>query len=265
MKTHVIQDDPDPALGATITAAAGAQPARRAGGEAPSHSAQGGRPVGTARAVLIVFGGIGLLIAVALLVSGAAALFALGKQDSNGYFMSASHRLATPSSPLASERLDIDGDAPHWVYGNSFGTSRIRASSTRPVFVGIGPSAEVERYLSRIHHAEITDIDTDPFHVTSHLVPGRPQAAPPASQDFWRVQSSGTGTRTVTWPLQAGQWSVVMMNADGSPGVDVQARFGARVPSLRWVSIGLLAGGLIAVLVSGLLLRLGTHGRRPAR
>jgi hypothetical protein len=260
MKTRVIQDEPDPAPSGTVAAAASAQPARHAGGEASSDSVRG-----TGRVVLIVLGGIGLLIALALLVSGAAALFALSKQDSNGYFMTASHRLATPSSALASERLDVDGDAPNWVYGNSFATSKIQASSTRPLFLGIGPSADVERYLSRIRHAEITDIDTDPFHVTSHLVPGRPQAAPPTSQDFWRVQSSGTGTRTVTWPLEAGQWSVVMLNADGSAGVDVQARFGARVPSLRWVGIGLLAGGLIVLLVGGLLLRLGTRGRRPAR
>src|SRR6188472_1647179 len=159
MKTRVIQDEPDPGSGETITA----EPAR-----AP-------RSVGAGRVLLIIFGGLGVLVALALLASGAAALFALGNRDADGYFMSGSHRLATPANALVSERLDIDADAPDWVFGKSFATSRIEASSSRPVFVGIGPSAAVERYLSRVRHAEITDVDTDPFRVTSHLVPGRAQ------------------------------------------------------------------------------------------
>jgi hypothetical protein len=253
MKTNVIQEEPDPALD-RITA----EPRRATAAQRP-------RPAGAGRVLITVFGGIGLLLAVAFLVSGAAALFALGGRDADGYFMSGAHRIATPSNALASERLDVDADAPSWIFGEGFATSRIEASSSQPVFVGIGPSADVERYLDRVRHAEITDVDTDPFRVTSHLVPGGAQPAAPATERFWRVESSGTGARTVTWPLERGQWSVVMMNADGSPGVDVQAKLGARVPSLRWVGIGLLATGAVALLIGGVLLRLGTAGRRPAR
>jgi hypothetical protein len=248
MKTRVIQDDPDPGPGGTITA----EPAR-----AP-------RSVGAGRVLLIIFGGLGVLVALALLASGAAALLALGNRDPDGYFMSGAHRISTPANALVSERLDIDADAPDWVFGKRFATARIEARASGPVFVGIGPSAAVERYLSRVRHAQIIDVDTHPFRVTSHLVPGGAQPAAPGDQDFWRVQSSGRGARAVTWPVESGEWSVVIMNANGSPGVDVQARFGARVPSLRWVGIGLLAGGVFALLVGGLLLSLGT-GLIPRR
>jgi hypothetical protein len=250
MKTHVVQDEPDPPRGMAM-AASGAEPART--GAAPRPASGGG----TGHPVMIVFGALGLLVALALLVSGFAALGALGNRDRDGYFMTSSHRLTTPSAALVTSGIDVDSDVPEWVFGSSFATSRIAVSSARPVFIGIGPSASVDAYLARVRHAQITDVDTDPFTVTSTIAPGRAQAAPPADQDFWRVQSSGAGVRTVTWPLEAGQWSAVMMNADGSPGVAVQARLGAKVPSARWVAYGLLAGGAIALLAGGLLLRRG--------
>ena len=43
-------------------------------------------------------------------------------------------------------------------------------------------------------------------------------------------------------PFEKGSWSFVAMNADASPGVTVDTRVGARVPFLRWVAIGFLAG-----------------------
>jgi hypothetical protein len=245
MKTQIIQDDPEPAR-------TGSPPART-----PPPGSGG-------RVALTLFGGVAAVLALALLISGAIAVVALGQRDDDGYFTTDAHRLSTPSAALVSERLDIEtGDAPAWVFGSDFATSRIQASSARPVFVGIGPAADVERYLDDIRHTQITDVDTDPFRVTSHLVPGSAQAAPPAAQSFWRVQASGTGTRTVTWPVESGQWSVVMMNADGSPGVDVSTRLGARISSLTGVAIGLLAGGVVFGLAAALMLRAGT--RRPAR
>jgi hypothetical protein len=230
MKTQIIQDEPSPAAPPVTT---------------------GRRPW------LIVVGSFVALLAVLLLVAGGAGLYAIGKRDDAGYFTTSAHRLATPSNALVSERLDIDADV-----GSNVATSRIQASSTRPVFVGIGPAGAVARYLGSVRHAVIDDLDTDPFRVSYRLVPGTARPAAPASQGFWRVHSSGPGLRTVTWPLEPGHWSIVIMNADGSPGVDVQARLGAHVPWLTGVTIGVLAGGVLLGLAGGLLLRAGL--RRPA-
>jgi hypothetical protein len=256
MKTHVIQDEPA-AGGGPVTIESPASPPGRS---APPQ--RSGSP-GAGRVALVVLGSLGALVALALLVSGVAALVALGERDGDGYFMSDAHGLSSPANAIVTERLDIDADAPDWVFGEDLATTRIQARSSRPVFVGIGPSADVERYLADVRHTEITDLDTDPFRVTSRLLPGSASPAAPAGQSFWRVQASGAGAQAVTWPVESGQWSAVVMNADGSPGVDVQARFGARVPSLRWVAWGLLAGGLVALLISAVLLRLGTRAARP--
>jgi hypothetical protein len=88
--------------------------------------------------------------------------------------------------------------------------------------------------------------------------------AAPASQDFWGAQASGSGTQTISWPVEEGEWSVVAMNADGSRNVSVDARLGARVPSLHWFAIAFLAGGGLVLLIGGGLIYLGTRQRRPA-
>jgi hypothetical protein len=55
------------------------------------------------------------------------------------------------------------------------------------------------------------------------------------------------------WNSTKGSWTVVVMNADGRPGIDVRADLGARLPALLWIALGLLvAGG--ALLVGGVLL-----------
>jgi len=56
------------------------------------------------------------------------------------------------------------------------------------------------------------------------------------------------GTQTVTWKVREGDWSVVLMNADGSRGVSADIDLGAKLSFLLWVAIGLLMGG---VLVTG--------------
>jgi hypothetical protein len=95
-------------------------------------------------------------------------------------------------------------------------------------------------------------------------VEGNAQPAPPAEQDFWRVEASGTGTQTITWPLEKGEWSAVAMNADGSRDVTVQARFGARVSALVWVAIAFLVVGGLVLVGGAALVYMGARRRRPA-
>lgn len=218
-------------------------------------------PLGAKRVLLLVFGSLTVIIALALLAGGGAALWALGERDSSGYFTSGSHELSRGSHAIVSESLDVDADLPGW-FGDRFATARIEATSAKPVFIGIAPASDVERYLAGTQHDQITDLDTDPFSVSYRRLNGSAQPEPPGSRDFWRVQSSGPGTQTITWPLEKGEWSVVAMNADGSRAVAVEARFGGRVSSLVWVGIAFLAAGGLVLIGGAALIYLGARRRR---
>jgi hypothetical protein len=65
----------------------------------------------------------------------------------------------------------------------------------------------------------------------------------------------------IQWDLDDGEWNVVAMNADGSPGVEVDVALAAKVAWLLAVAIGLLvAGGLL--LGAGMVMI--AFGVRPA-
>jgi len=230
--------------------------------ERPAEPSQPSQPFGTRRVLLLVFGSIATLLALALLAGGGAAVWGLTKRDDAGFFSTGTNRVSTAAYALATDTLDMGPHAPGW-FGEDFATVRIQATSARPVFIGIAPAGDVGRYLGQVRHAQITDFDTDPFRVTSHIVPGSARPAPPGSESFWRVRASGSGRQTITWPLEKGSWAAVAMNADGSRNVSIGLRLGARVPALKWVAIGVLAGGALVLLLGVWLIYLGARSPRP--
>jgi hypothetical protein len=217
------------------------------------------RPFGAKRVVLIVSGSLALLIAAALLAVGGVAAVAAGERDEAGYLSSDTYAFSSTGHALSSENLDLK-DVPGW-FGDNFATMRVEATSAGPVFIGIGRTIDVERYLAGVPYDRVTDFDTDPFNADYQRVDGTREPVRPASQSFWRVQASGSGTQTISWALEDGDWSAVAMNADGSRTVSVDARFGAKVDALGWITAVALAAGGLVLLIGGGLIYLGA--RRP--
>jgi hypothetical protein len=211
-----------------------------------------------------IAGGLVSLLAI-VLVLGGAALFWVSDHDADadGFYTTASHRYSSPTRALTTESIDIDADVPDWLFSsNTFGHVRIdprAADSSKPVFVGVARTRDVEAYLDGVQHDEITDLEVDPFTIDRSRRAGEGRPAVPAAQTFWAASS--TGDRPLEWKVRAGDWSVVMMNADGSPGVSVDATLGADAPFIRdlawWLTIpgvgfGLIALVLVAVGVRGI-------------
>ena len=223
-------------------------------------------PVSAGRVILIVLGSIGVLFGFAVMAGGGFLLWADRTQREDGYLTTPTERFATPTYALTRTRLEVDTDGAGWILNESwFGKIRIRGESSddKTLFIGIGPQADVARYLGAVAHANVQDLDFDPFRVTYLPVTGGAPQGPPTKQCFWAASASGVGTQTLTWKVRDGDWSVVLMNADGSRGVAADVDLGAKLSFLLWVAIGLLIGGVLVTGGSTALVVLAARRPRP--
>ena len=208
-----------------------------------------------------MIGGLLALFAVALLSAGGVGVWAETQRE-EGYVTPGGHDFSTTGSALATEGTKLGSSGVGWLYAPTLlGKVRIRVTPTgsAPLFVGIGRTDEVERYLAGTKHTMITEY----FGNEAQLVDGGPSRSAPGAQRFWVASTTGPGARNLFWKPADGKWSVVVMRADGRPGISVHADLGARIPALPWVTTGVLVAGLI-FLAGGVLLIVGAVRRRPS-
>jgi hypothetical protein len=187
---------------------------------------------------------VAAVLGVLVLAAGVTAIWAdTSKRDDNGYFSANAHRYQTHTRAISTESITVGSYVPTWLAGKV----RLDVSGDKPLFVGIAPKATVDAYLARVEHTEATDLGFDPFQVTYVDQRGTVDPGAPASEPFWAAEASGTSS-PLKWTLRSGTWSIVVMNADGSPGVAATVGVGVKVPALLWVAIGLtlLGGALLA-------------------
>ena len=78
---------------------------------------------------------------------------------------------------------------------------------------------------------------------------GTASPSSPASLDIWAAQTTGTGEQALTWAPSDGDWTVVLMNADATSGVQADIAAGAELPVLDWIGPVLLSiGGTMLVI-----------------
>jgi hypothetical protein len=215
-------------------------------------------------------GSVGFVIAGAIVAVVAAVVAAAGgvgiwadqaKRSGDGYFMAGSHRYAADTRAIATDQVTIGAHAPKWLIGKA----RLEIGSAgKPVFVGIARKRDVDAYLAGVSHTLATDLDPRPFHVTYVARPGTAAPGRPADQPFWAATTSGTGPQSLTWKVRSGTWSIVLMNADGSPGVAADIGVGVDLPWLLWLSVGAAGIGALLLALGAALIALGLRGRETA-
>jgi hypothetical protein len=195
------------------------------------------------------------LLAAGLLAGGAGLLWAYGTQrDADGYFVAPTVALDSEQYAITAEQLDLGAEPGEWFPSGRLATIRIEVEpkAGTPVFLGIGPADDVDNYLNGVGRSEITNIRST-TNVSYRTITGGAPTTNPADETFWAAQAEAPGT--LTWDLEQGAWKAVLMNSDGTAGVDVDVTAAAQtdlvlVTSIILLVLGLLAaGGAAALLV----------------
>ena len=218
------------------------------------------------RIVLIVLGSFALIFGLAFTAGGGVVLVAQSAfRDAQGFFVSGPHPFVSSGYAIASQHVDL-GVNPEPGASNIGGifTLRLRVENANggQIFIGIAPSADADSYLGTVDHDVVTDVSR-PFRATYEHDDGGAPSRPPGQEPIWVATASGQGERQLLWHPRSGRWTVVVMNADASRGVNARMSVGVHVRFLTWIGIGLLILALLAFAAGGLMLYFGA--RQPRR
>jgi hypothetical protein len=207
----------------------------------------------------IIVGALIGLTGIGLLIGSAGLLWANETQrDPDGFFTTDDFELSTESFALTSAEIDLGADPSDWFPS---GLATVRLEATPPgggeVFIGIGPEEAVDSYLENVARSEVRTVTGD--DASYRNIDGDQSPAVPTDQGLWTVSAAGPGTQTIEWELESGRWALVVMNADASPGVTVDAAAGADTDLLVPIALGLLGTGLIMLIVSIVLIVAGVR------
>lgn len=239
------------------------------GTTAPPDAVEPGPPVsrrGGWHIAAIVVGALMLLPASGILTGGVALTVANEVATDDGYFDGSLDRVESNGVAIAAvdlwEQAADDEDWP-WVLDWLDLDIRLRvvgAGPTDDVFVGIARSADVERYLDDVEYSRVVDFDNSfPSYVEQT---GVAVIGAPGEQDFWVASSAGSGEQELTWEASGGNWSAVVMNADGSPDVAGDVEIGLRSGAITPIGVTMIVVGAVMLITSITLLVVGIRGRR---
>jgi hypothetical protein len=217
-----------------------------------------------AKIVAIVIGVILILISLGFLGAGGFLTWAGSHADANGFLSLTQNHLSTSGYALVSPGLEVNLGSSGWLPGNGLVEIRATSSGSAPIFVGIAPTDQATAYLSGVQYDEVTNLGW--FFSSVDLVPhdGGAPPSPPGQQTFWVAKQEGSGTQSVQWNVQSGNWTAVLMNADGSASVSASLSLGARLGFLLPLGIGFLVGGVVLLAAGIVLVVLGARrSRKP--
>lgn len=214
------------------------------------------------RVASAVMGALALLVSMAILGAGAAGLWLdRSQRDTAGYVPLGTQTFASAGSAVVSEPLRVQGLDSGWgALATLTGGFRVQVTALGggSTFVGLSPSAPLQGYLRGVAHTRVRGVGPGAIDLTE-LAGGRP-AQPPEQAGFWTSSASGPGTQTIFWTPTNGDWTLVAMNADGSPSVLVTVAVAAELPTLGALSALALGIGAL-LLAAGVVLLVAGVGR----
>jgi uncharacterized membrane protein len=217
-----------------------------------------------AKIVAIVIGALLILVGIGVLTPGIIVLSINGSyKDSSGFFSTSDRALSSSGYALVTPDVKLNIGSGDWIPGGGLVQIRATSSGTAPVFIGIGPTDQVNAYLSGVAYDEVTNLGWFSSSVQYRHYDGGAPSAPPGQQTFWVAKEEGQGTQTVQWNVHSGDWTAVVMNADATAPVEADVSLGARLGFLLPLGIGLTVAGVVLLAVGIVLVVLGARRSRP--
>lgn len=220
------------------------------------------RPV---RIVSLVIGSLLVIPAVALLFGGGALglAYAFGRGD-DGYFDTTLSELQTDTVAVTAEDITFatDPGSPDWVLDVLDADVRLRVNNLdneRDVFIGIARASDLDAYLAGVAHEEIVEL-TDDLEPVYRTRDGGTEIAAPTTVTFWAASSTGPGAQELEWEATTGQWSAIVMNADGNPGVRADVNVAAKAAFVFPLAMLLLGAGALLTAAAVVMIVAGAHG-----
>jgi len=226
--------------------------------------------MGIGRIIVLIFGVIGILISIGLLMGGGAILWMDNTiKDSEGFYTTETIQIEKDSYAIVTGPADIDIETDldwgwQWDLGD-LATFKIEGKSNDPsnqLFIGIARESDIDAYLSGVEYDELTNIHINPYSIDYQNHPGSIIPGAPTSQTFWTSSTYGSGTQSLEWELEAGSYSLVLMNSDGSSDIDIGVELGAKFPWLLGVGIGLLVGSGLALVIGSAMIFLAVRRKK---
>jgi hypothetical protein len=254
--------------------AAGGGPLPVGPAESPPAPTRGERRSGwTARRIVsVVLGSVLLFAAAGTVLAGGSLLWAHGTQRDDGYITTPAAAVDTERYAVVTDNFRLEGSGLSWAVDNVIGTVRLRAAPVGregALFLGVGRTVDVRRYLHDVGFTELIAFGArwDGGLVGTWTPVDRAGSAPavlPAQAGVWVASATGGGVRTLTWRPAQGDWTVVVMRADGAPGVAARVQVGAALPGLGWIGAAVLGAGVLLLVAGGLLIGLTVDRASPA-
>ncbi len=223
--------------------------------------------IGAGRATAVVLGSLLGLVALGLLAGSAMVQFAdKAVRDDDGYLMSSTVNLESPGYAVTSGSAELNrGPAPIALPERWLGTVKVEAipHTENGIFVGIARTADVDAYLTGVARSVALDHVSDDGSVDLDFTDGGSPPVAPTDAEFWAATAAGQGPQELTWPSEAGDWTLVVMNGGGTTPVEADVAIGATAPILDEVAIFLLIAGLVLGGLAVVVLYLALTGRSP--
>ncbi len=221
----------------------------------------------TGKIILLVFGVIVVLTSIAVAFGGGALIWANNTHvDSEGFINSSTIDIERDTHAVITGPIDIDEEALRVlrIMGliTDFEIEGRSNDSSKQIFIGVADESDVETYLSNVSYDEMTFSDVswlsiDRVTYTRH--PGSSTPIAPASQTFWTASVHGAGSQTMAWETEVGSHSIVLMNDDGSSGVDLSVVYKVKIPSIFGLGVGFLVGGIVVLIGGGFMVYLAVR------